>query len=120
MPPHGEWQLNRDHEKPSCRTLSSWFHRNAFTQKDKQTSLEVFGRYIDTYKFQVKPWRMRVVLDLVYEARGRRQRLGSEEKIDAWFHAKLRVLRLAKSSPARAVGAPCQTCSVQNLEYPSR
>ena len=33
-----------------------------------------------------------VVLDLVYEARDIDQRLGSEDKIDAWFEAKTRGL----------------------------
>ena len=38
-----------------------------------------------------------VALDLVYEARDIDQRLGSEEKIDAWFEAKTkRAQRLAE------------------------
>jgi type I restriction enzyme R subunit len=59
--------------------------------KDKQTSLEVFGGYIHTYKFS-EAVEDEVVLDLVYEARDIDQRLGSEEKIDAWFEAKTRGL----------------------------
>src|SRR5207244_1838365 len=55
-------------------------------KKDKQTSLEVFGSYIHTYKFS-EAVEDNVVLDLVYEARDIDQRLGSEEKIDAWFDA---------------------------------
>ncbi len=58
---------------------------------DKQTSLEVFGRYIHTYKFS-EAVEDEVVLDLVYEARDIDQRLGSEGKIDAWFDAKTRGL----------------------------
>lgn len=54
---------------------------------DKQTSLEVFGRYIHTYKFD-EAVRDEVVLDLRYEARDIDQRLGSREKIDAYFEAK--------------------------------
>jgi type I restriction enzyme R subunit len=60
-------------------------------KKDKQTSLEVFGGYIHTYKFS-EAVEDEVVLDLVYEARDIDQRLGSEEKIDAWFDAKTRGL----------------------------
>jgi type I restriction enzyme R subunit len=60
-------------------------------KKDKQTSLEVFGGYIHTYKFS-EAVEDNVVLDLVYEARDIDQRLGSEEKIDAWFEAKTRGL----------------------------
>ena len=56
-------------------------------KKDKQTSLEVFGGYIHTYKFS-EAVEDEVVLDLVYEARDIDQRLGSEDKIDAWFEAK--------------------------------
>ncbi|MBX7168124.1 MAG: HsdR family type I site-specific deoxyribonuclease [Pirellulales bacterium] len=58
---------------------------------DKQTSLEVFGRYIHTYKFS-EGVEDGVVLDLVYEARDIDARLGSEDKIDAWFEAKTRGL----------------------------
>jgi type I restriction enzyme R subunit len=60
-------------------------------KKDKQTSLEVFGGYIHTYKFS-EAVEDEVVLDLVYEARDIDQRLGSEDKIDAWFEAKTRAL----------------------------
>ncbi len=60
-------------------------------KKDKQTSLEVFGGYIHTYKFSEAVEDV-VVLDLVYEARDIDQRLGSEDKIDQWFEAKTKGL----------------------------
>lgn len=60
-------------------------------KKDKQTSLEVFGGYIHTYKFS-EAVEDEVVLDLVYEARDIDQRLGSQSKIDAWFEAKTKGL----------------------------
>ena len=60
-------------------------------KKDRQTSLEVFGGYIHTYKFS-EGVEDEVVLDLVYEARDIDQRLGSEDKIDAWFEAKTKGL----------------------------
>ncbi|MFB1478786.1 type I restriction endonuclease subunit R [Corallococcus sp. RDP092CA] len=60
-------------------------------KKDKQTSLEVFGGYIHTYKFS-EAVEDEVVLDLVYEARDIDQRLGSEGKIDTWFEAKTKGL----------------------------
>jgi type I restriction enzyme R subunit len=56
-------------------------------KQDKATSLEVFGGYIHTYKFS-EAVEDGVVLDLVYEARDIDQRLGSTDKIDAWFEAK--------------------------------
>ncbi len=60
-------------------------------KKDKQTSLEVFGGYIHTYKFS-EAVEDKVILDLVYEARNIDQRLGSEAKIDDWFDAKTKGL----------------------------
>ncbi|NCC05181.1 MAG: HsdR family type I site-specific deoxyribonuclease [Proteobacteria bacterium] len=60
-------------------------------KQDKQTSLEVFGGYIHTYKFS-EGVEDGVVLDLVYEARDIDQRLGSEDKIDTWFEAKTKGL----------------------------
>lgn len=60
-------------------------------KQDKQTSLEVFGGYIHTYKFS-EAVEDKVVLDLVYEARDIDQHLGSQAKIDAWFDAKTKGL----------------------------
>jgi len=60
-------------------------------KKDKPTSLEVFGKYIHTYKFN-EAVDDEIVLDLVYEARDIDQRLSSPEKVDAWFEAKTRGL----------------------------
>src|SRR5581483_2340846 len=60
-------------------------------KQDKATSLEVFGGYIHTYKFS-EGVEDGVVLDLVYEARDIDQRLGSQDKIDAWFEAKTKGL----------------------------
>ena len=56
-------------------------------KQDKQTSMEVFGGYIHTYKFS-EAVEDQVVLDLIYEARDIDQHLGSEDRIDAWFDAK--------------------------------
>lgn len=60
-------------------------------KQDKQTSLEVFGSYIHTYKFG-EAVEDEVVLDLVYEARDIPQELGSPQKVDAWFEAKTKGL----------------------------
>jgi type I restriction enzyme, R subunit len=60
-------------------------------KKDKATSLEVFGGYIHTYKFN-EAVEDEVVLDLVYEARDIDQRLSSQDKIDQWFEAKTKAL----------------------------
>lgn len=60
-------------------------------KKDKATSLETFGGYIHTYKFN-EAVEDKVILDLVYEARDIDQRIESEEQIDAWFEAKTSAL----------------------------
>jgi type I restriction enzyme R subunit len=60
-------------------------------KRDARTSLEMFGSYIHTYKFS-EAVEDEVVLDLVYEARDIDQRLGSVDKIDAWFDAKTKAL----------------------------
>ena len=58
---------------------------------DKQKSIEVFGRYIHTYKFD-QAVREGVVLDLRYEARDIDQRLTSKDKVDQWFEANTKGL----------------------------
>ncbi len=60
-------------------------------KKDKQTSLEVFGKYIHTYKFD-EAVADKVVLDLRYEARDIEQKISSFDKIDQWFDAKTKGL----------------------------
>ena len=58
---------------------------------DKKKSIETFGRYIHTYKFD-EAVRDGVVLDLRYEARDIDQSLTSQVKVDQWFEAKTKGL----------------------------
>ncbi|WP_153146811.1 type I restriction endonuclease subunit R [Dechloromonas sp. H13] len=58
---------------------------------DKQKSIEVFGSYIHTYKFD-QAVREGVVLDLRYEARDIDQSITSQKKIDEWFEANTKGL----------------------------
>jgi type I restriction enzyme R subunit len=67
------------------------FSGTPLLKSDSQTSLEVFGGYIHTYKFS-EAVEDAVVLDLIYEARDIDQQLGSEDQIDAWFDAKTKGL----------------------------
>ncbi|MDI9341055.1 MAG: HsdR family type I site-specific deoxyribonuclease [Sediminibacterium sp.] len=60
-------------------------------KSDKQTSLEVFGQYIHTYKFN-EAVQDEVVLDLVYEVRDIDQKLSSPERVDKWFETKTKGL----------------------------
>lgn len=54
---------------------------------EKKTSLETFGSYIHTYKFN-EAVEDKVVLDLRYEARNVEQYLGNKNKIDEWFEKR--------------------------------
>lgn len=67
------------------------FSGTPLLKKDKQTSLEVFGKYIHTYKFD-EAVADKVVLDLRYEARDIEQKISSMEKIDQWFDVKTKGL----------------------------
>ena len=60
-------------------------------RKDRQTTREVFGTYIHTYKFD-QAVADGVVLDLKYEARAVPQRLTTSEAIDDWFDHKTKTL----------------------------
>lgn len=53
-------------------------------KKDKKKSLEIFGRYIHSYKFD-EAVRDGVVLDLLYEARDVDQHVFDQKGIDEWF-----------------------------------
>lgn len=58
---------------------------------DKKSSIEIFGTYIHTYKFD-EGVADGVVLDLRYEARDVDQDLSSQDKVDLWFEEKTKGL----------------------------
>jgi type I restriction enzyme R subunit len=58
-------------------------------RRDRETSIETFGSFIHTYKFD-EAVEDGVVVDLRYEARTIDQDLTSPAKVDAWFEAKTR------------------------------
>ncbi|MDY0326414.1 MAG: HsdR family type I site-specific deoxyribonuclease [Candidatus Cloacimonadaceae bacterium] len=73
-------------------------------RKDKRTTLEVFGKYIDTYKFD-EAVKDKAIVDLRYEARDIDQNITSEDKIDQWFEAKTKGLKpLARAELKRRWG----------------
>ncbi len=83
-------------------------------KQDKQRSIEIFGRYIHTYKFD-EAVRDCVVLDLRYEARDIDQHLTSQSKIDQWFEAKTRGLsNIAKSQLKQKWGTMQKVLSSQS------
>lgn len=53
-------------------------------KSDKKKSIEIFGRYIHTYKFD-EAVKDGVVLDLLYEARDVDQKVTDQKGIDDWF-----------------------------------
>ena len=71
--------------------LFSGFTGTPLMKKDKKKSIEVFGAYIHTYKFD-EAVADGVVLDLRYEARDIDQTITSQKKVDDWFEAKTRGL----------------------------
>ena len=58
---------------------------------DRQRSIETFGPYIHTYKYD-EAVSDGAVLDLRYEARDIDQDITSQERIDQWFEARTRGL----------------------------
>lgn len=60
-------------------------------KKDKSTSLEIFGKYIHTYKYN-EAVTDGVVLDLNYEARDINQIITAPDRIDNWFEVKTKGL----------------------------
>ena len=60
-------------------------------KRDKPQSIETFGTYIHTYKYD-EAVEDNVVLDLRYEARDIDQHITSQERIDEWFDLNTRGL----------------------------
>lgn len=84
-------KLNRLMKALMPNAIFIGFTGTPLLKKDKASTMEVFGDYIHTYKFN-EAVEDKVVLDLIYEARDIDQRLGSQEKIDLWFDAKTKPL----------------------------
>ena len=86
-------------------------------KNDKKSSVQVFGEFIHTYKFD-EAVRDGVVLDLVYEARDIEQRLGSKDKLDKEFENKTRGLSDLAKGQVKARWATLQKLmsSKQRLE----
>ncbi|MEY8395577.1 HsdR family type I site-specific deoxyribonuclease [Lachnospiraceae bacterium 45-P1] len=82
-------------------------------KKDKKTSIEVFGTYIHSYKYN-EAVRDGVVLDLRYEYRDIPQELSSHDRIDQWFDVKTRIL-----SPRAKAKLKEKWANMQNI-YSSR
>jgi len=84
-------KLHRAMKKILPNSVFIGFTGTPLLKKDKKRSLEVFGRYIHTYKYD-QAVADKFVLDLQYEARAIDQEITSQEKVDLWFEAKTRGL----------------------------
>jgi len=81
---------------------------------DKKRSIEVFGPYIHTYRFD-EAVKDKVVLDLRYEARDIDQRITSQAKVDQWFEARTSGLTdLAKAQLKQRWGTMQKVLSSQD------
>lgn len=76
-------------------------------KKDKKTSLEIFGGYIHTYKFD-EAVRDGVVLDMRYEYRDVPQEIKAQAKIDAWFEVKTKGLTPRAKAKLKSMWATMQ------------
>lgn len=79
--------MNRQMKRWLESAIFIGFTGTPLLRKDKQTTRDVFGTYIHTYKFQ-EAVADKVVLDLKYEARDVPQRLTSRKAIDDWFEQR--------------------------------
>ena len=83
-------------------------------KKDKQKSIEIFGPYIHTYRYD-EAVRDGMVLDLRYEARDIDQNITSQAKIDQWFEIKTKGLTdLAKAQLKQRWGTMQKVLSSQD------
>ncbi len=85
-------------------TMLIGFTGTPLLKSDKRRSIETFGPYIHTYKYD-EAVRDGVVLDLRYEARDIDQSITSQAKIDQWFASKTQGLTdLARAQLKRRWG----------------
>ncbi len=83
-------------------------------KSDKQRSIETFGKYIDTYKYD-EAVHDEVVLDLRYEARDIDQELTSPDRVDQFFESKTRGLNdMAKAQLKERWGTMLNVVSAKN------
>jgi type I restriction enzyme R subunit len=84
-------EMNKQMKRWLEHAIFIGFTGTPLLRKDTQTTREVFGTYIHTYKFH-EAVDDKVVLDLKYEARDVPQRLTSQKAIDKWFEQKTKGL----------------------------
>jgi type I restriction enzyme R subunit len=83
--------MNRQMKRWLESAIYIGFTGTPLLKKDRQTTRDVFGTYIHTYKFH-EAVADKVVLDLKYEARDVPQRLTSTTAIEQYFEQKTKTL----------------------------
>ncbi|AWI10004.1 type I restriction endonuclease subunit R [Ereboglobus luteus] len=83
--------MNRQMKRWLENAIFIGFTGTPLLKKDRQTTRDVFGTYIHTYKFH-EGVADGVILDLKYEARDVPQRLTSPQAIEAYFEQKTKAL----------------------------
>ncbi|SBT06761.1 Type I restriction-modification system, restriction subunit R [Candidatus Accumulibacter aalborgensis] len=83
--------MNRQMKRWLAGAIFIGFTGTPLLRPDRQMTRDVFGTYIDTYKFH-QAVADKVVLDLKYEARDVPERLTSQAAIDRWFEQKTKNL----------------------------
>ena len=83
--------MNKQMKRWMQNAIFIGFTGTPLLRTDKQTTREVFGKNIHTYKFH-QAVADGVVLDLKYEARTVPQQLTSQKAIDDWFDIKTKNL----------------------------
>jgi type I restriction enzyme R subunit len=92
--------MNKQMKRWLSKAVFIGFTGTPLLRKDKQTTRDVFGTYIHTYKFH-QAVADKVVLDLKYEARTVPQQLTNKKAVDDWFENKTRGLNNYKKSELR-------------------
>jgi type I restriction enzyme, R subunit len=96
--------MNKQMKRWMQNAIFIGFTGTPLLRKDKQTTRDVFGKNIHTYKFH-EAVKDGVVLDLKYEARNVPQQLTSQVAIDNWFEAKTRNLNNFQKAVVRKAWA---------------
>lgn len=92
--------MNKQMKRWLASAIFIGFTGTPLLRKDKQTTREVFGTFIHTYKFN-EAVADKVVLDLKYEARAVPQRLTSPQAVDDWFEKAAKGLNNYQKSALR-------------------
>ncbi|RKF38612.1 type I restriction endonuclease subunit R [Paraburkholderia fungorum] len=92
--------MNKQMKRWLATAIFIGFTGTPLLRRDRQTTREVFGSFIHTYKFN-EAVADGVVLDLKYEARAVPQRLTSPKAVDDWFEKAAKGLNNYQKSVLR-------------------